>query len=83
MSILLWILFGAVAGWIASMIMGSEGSIGRDILMGILGAIAGGFLMNVIGQEGVTGFNIYSLLVAVLGSIVLIAIGRAFRRSTV
>jgi uncharacterized membrane protein YeaQ/YmgE (transglycosylase-associated protein family) len=83
MSILVWILFGALAGWIASMVMGSAGGIGRDILLGIVGAVLGGFLMSLVGEPGVTGFNLYSLVVAILGSIVLIALGRAFRRSTV
>jgi uncharacterized membrane protein YeaQ/YmgE (transglycosylase-associated protein family) len=52
-----------------------------DIIMGIVGAVVGGFLMNLIGQSGVSGFNLYSLVVAVLGAIVVIAIGRALRRN--
>jgi uncharacterized membrane protein YeaQ/YmgE (transglycosylase-associated protein family) len=70
---------GAVAGWLASVIMKtneSQGTMG-DIILGIIGAIAGGFVMNLFGAQGVNGFNLYSLLVAVLGSIVVIYIGRA------
>lgn len=81
-SILLWIVFGALAGWIASMIMGGVGGIGTDIILGIIGAIVGGWLMQQLGQSGVSGFNVYSLVVAVIGAIILIMIGRLFRRST-
>ncbi|HLD51441.1 MAG TPA: GlsB/YeaQ/YmgE family stress response membrane protein [Patescibacteria group bacterium] len=48
-----------------------------DIIMGVIGAVTGGFLMNILGQPGITGFNIYSLFVAVLGAVVLIFLGRA------
>jgi uncharacterized membrane protein YeaQ/YmgE (transglycosylase-associated protein family) len=83
MGILLWIIFGALAGWIASVIMKTNATQGTlmDIIMGIVGAVVGGFLMNLIGQSGVSGFNLYSLVVAVLGAIVVIAIGRALRRN--
>lgn len=82
MNILLWILFGAIAGWVASVIMKTNASQGllRDILLGIVGAILGGFLFSLFGQEGVSGFNIYSFLVAIVGSVVLIWIGRMLRR---
>jgi len=83
MGILLWIIFGALAGWIASVIMKTNASQGTlmDIIMGIVGAVVGGFLMNLIGQSGVSGFNLYSLVVAVLGAIVIIAIGRTLRKN--
>lgn len=81
MDLILWIVFGALAGWIATMVMGgSEGFI-WDIVLGIVGAVLGGYLMNYFGQSGVTGFNLYSMFVAVVGSIILIAIGRMLRRS--
>jgi len=51
-----------------------------DVILGVLGALLGGFIMNFFGQSGVTGFNLYSLLVAVLGAIVLIYMGRLFQR---
>jgi uncharacterized membrane protein YeaQ/YmgE (transglycosylase-associated protein family) len=79
MGILLWIIFGALAGWIASMIMKTEAGTMMDIIMGIVGAVVGGFLMNLIGQSGVTGFNLYSLIVAIIGAIVVIYIGRMVR----
>jgi len=81
MGILLWIIFGALAGWIASIVMKTNSRQGTvsDIVMGIIGSIVGGFIMNMIGQSGVTGFNLYSLAVAVLGAIIVIYIGRMVR----
>lgn len=76
MGILLWIIFGAIAGWLASMIMKSEGGLLWDILLGVIGAVVGGFIMNLFGQPSVSGFNIYSMFVAVLGAIILIWVGR-------
>lgn len=78
MNILLWIVLGAIAGWIASIIMRTNRQQGflTDIILGIAGAVVGGLVMNFFGQSSVNGFNLYSLLVAVLGSVVLIWIGR-------
>ena len=83
MGIILWIIFGAIAGWIASVVMKTNSSQGTmmDIVMGIVGAIVGGFLMGLVGQSGVNGFNLYSLGVAVIGAIVVIFVGRALRRN--
>jgi uncharacterized membrane protein YeaQ/YmgE (transglycosylase-associated protein family) len=77
MTILLWVIFGAVAGWIASLIMKTDRHQGwlMDVVLGVVGAVVGGFLMNLIGAPGVTGFNIYSLLVAIVGAVVLIWVG--------
>jgi uncharacterized membrane protein YeaQ/YmgE (transglycosylase-associated protein family) len=85
MNILLWIVFGAVVGWIASIIMGNNANQGpiMDIIVGIVGAVLGGWLMQFFGQSGVTGFNLYSFIVALIGAIVLIAIVRAVRRTAV
>ena len=82
MGIILWIIFGAIAGWIASMIAGSDSSQGTisDIVLGIVGAVVGGFLMNLVGQSGVTGFNLYSFIVAIIGAVVVIYVGRMLRR---
>ncbi len=83
MNILLWIVLGAIAGYLASVVMktnASQGTMG-DIVLGILGAIVGGFGMNLFGQPGVTGFNVYSILVAVLGAVVVIYLGRAMSRA--
>ena len=81
MNILLWIIFGALAGWIASIIMKTDSNQGTmsDIIMGIIGALVGGFIMNSLGQSGVTGFNLYSMAVAVIGAIIIIYIGRIIR----
>ena len=82
MNILLWIIFGALAGWIASVIMGTRGQgVLIDIVLGIIGAFVGGWLFQQFGAAGVTGFNLGSLLVAVVGAIVVIAIARLFRRA--
>jgi uncharacterized membrane protein YeaQ/YmgE (transglycosylase-associated protein family) len=83
MSILAWIVLGGLAGWIASMFAGNnaeQGIIG-NIIVGILGAFIGGFLFNVLGGDGVTGFNFWSLIVAVIGATLLLFIVRGFRRS--
>jgi uncharacterized membrane protein YeaQ/YmgE (transglycosylase-associated protein family) len=81
MGIVLWLIFGAIAGWIASMFMKTDANQGTvmDIVLGMVGALVGGFLMNVIGQSGVTGFNLYSFMVAVAGSVVIIYFGRKLR----
>jgi uncharacterized membrane protein YeaQ/YmgE (transglycosylase-associated protein family) len=77
-GIILWIVFGALAGWIASMIMGTNASQGllMDILLGIAGGLLGGFVMNALGFEGITGFNIYSLAVAIVGAVLVVWIVR-------
>jgi uncharacterized membrane protein YeaQ/YmgE (transglycosylase-associated protein family) len=82
MGIILWILFGALAGWIASVVMKTDAKQGtmKDIVMGVVGAVVGGFLMGLVGQPGVTGFNLYSLFVAVIGAIVVIYLGRMLRK---
>ena len=73
MSILSWILLGLIAGFIGSKIVNSTGqSLFLDIALGIVGAVVGGFLFSVFGAEGVTGFNIYSLIVAIIGSVVVL-----------
>ncbi|KND46998.1 MAG: Transglycosylase associated protein [Parcubacteria bacterium C7867-004] len=83
MEFLIWIVFGAIAGWIASMIMKTNGQQGLilDIIVGIVGAVLGGWIMNQFGQAGVSGFNFYSLLVAVVGAVVLLAIVKMIRRA--
>lgn len=80
MGIIIWIVFGAIVGWIASLIMKTEGGFLWDVVVGIIGALIGGFIMTSLGQGGVGGFNLYSLLVALLGACILIAIVRALRR---
>ena len=75
MSIVGWIILGAIAGWIASVITKRnkiQGCIG-NIIVGIIGAMIGGFIVALLGGEGFTGFNLPSLLVAILGSVILLA----------
>lgn len=76
MGYITWLIFGALAGWIASMIMGKNSEMGAfaNIVVGIVGAFIGGFIFNLIGATGVTGFNIWSVIVAVIGSCVLLYI---------
>ncbi len=82
MGIVLWIIFGAIAGWIASIIMKTDSNQGtmKDIVMGVIGAVVGGFLMGLVGQPGVTGFNIYSFVVAIIGAMVVIYFGRMMKK---
>jgi uncharacterized membrane protein YeaQ/YmgE (transglycosylase-associated protein family) len=74
MGIISWIIFGGLAGWIGSMIMGTDGSQGifLNIVIGIIGAMIGGFVFSLLGTTGVTGFNLYSFGVAVVGSVIAI-----------
>ncbi|HEX2910008.1 MAG TPA: GlsB/YeaQ/YmgE family stress response membrane protein [Chloroflexia bacterium] len=78
MGILVWLLLGLVAGWIANMIMSSgRGGLLTDIITGIVGALVGGFIGSALFGVDVTGFNISSILLAVLGAVVVIALYRA------
>ena len=79
MGIIAWIIFGALAGWIASMIMKTDAEQGAlaNIIVGIIGAFIGGFLMQMFGQSGVSGFNFYSIVVAIVGACIALAIYRA------
>jgi uncharacterized membrane protein YeaQ/YmgE (transglycosylase-associated protein family) len=81
MSFLAWIVLGLVAGFVASKLVNKtgEGMI-RDILLGIVGAIVGGYLFQVFGMAGVTGLNLYSILVSVVGAVVFLFIYHAFVR---
>ena len=76
MGILLWIIFGGLVGWIASIIMGTDSQQGiiLNIVVGVIGAFIGGWLANAFGSTGVTGFNLYSFAIATIGAIVLIAL---------
>ncbi|HEX4495534.1 MAG TPA: GlsB/YeaQ/YmgE family stress response membrane protein [Thermoanaerobaculia bacterium] len=82
MSILAWIVLGLISGFIASKIVNKSGEgVLLDIVLGVVGAVVGGWLFNTFGQAGVTGLNLYSLLVAVLGAIVVLVIYHAIRRA--
>lgn len=78
MSIIAWIVLGLIAGFIASKIVNKRGEgVLLDIVLGIVGALVGGFVFRAFGMSGVTGFNIYSLLVAIGGAIVVLVIYHA------
>jgi uncharacterized membrane protein YeaQ/YmgE (transglycosylase-associated protein family) len=82
MSILAWVVLGLLAGFISSHIVNrSGGGLVYDILLGIVGALVGGFVFNALGSAGVSGLNLYSLLVAVLGSIITLSVFHALRRA--
>jgi uncharacterized membrane protein YeaQ/YmgE (transglycosylase-associated protein family) len=80
MNILIWVVLGVAAGWISGLLTKSRRGVVGDIFLGIIGAFVGGFIMSFFGQSGVTGFNIYSLVVAVMGAVVLIFLGRLIYR---
>ena len=83
MSIVAWIVLGLIAGFIGSKIVNKAGEgFVLDIILGIVGAVVGGFIFRFFGASGVTGLNIYSLIVAVIGSVVLLVIYHAVRRAT-
>ena len=82
MGIILWIIFGGLVGWVASLILKTDAQQGivLNIVIGIIGAVLGGWLMSVFGKSGVGGFNLYSFVVALLGAMVLIVIIKVIRR---
>jgi len=83
MGIIAWLVLGLIAGFIASKLVNHHGSgVIMDIILGMIGAIVGGFLFSFFGATGVTGFNIYSMLVAVIGAVVLLWIVHMIRGRT-
>jgi uncharacterized membrane protein YeaQ/YmgE (transglycosylase-associated protein family) len=84
LNLILWILFGALVGWLASLITGRNERMGclANIVVGILGALVGGFIVDVLlpGNQGVSaGFNLWSILVALLGAVVVLLVFGWFR----
>ena len=86
LDIVLWLLFGALAGWIASKIMKTDAQMGAlaNIVVGIIGAFIGGFLYRTLTGNMVEGFNLVSLVIAIVGAVILLAIVKALtgRRTT-
>lgn len=83
-NIIAWIIVGAIAGWLASLVMhtNAEQGLGMDIIIGIIGGVIGGFVLNALGVGGaVSGINIVSILVAFIGAVILLAILGAVRRA--
>jgi uncharacterized membrane protein YeaQ/YmgE (transglycosylase-associated protein family) len=82
MSILGWIILGLISGFIGSKIVNKSGEgFFLDIILGIVGAIVGGYLFSLIGGHGVTGLNVYSFVVAVIGAIIVLVVYHAIRRA--
>jgi uncharacterized membrane protein YeaQ/YmgE (transglycosylase-associated protein family) len=82
MSFVAWIILGLVAGFVGSKIVNKTGEgLFLDIILGIVGAIVGGWLFSMFGASGVTGLNLYSLAVAVVGAIVVLIVYHAIRRA--
>jgi len=78
MGFISWIVLGALAGWIASLLVNKTGEgLVLDILLGIVGGIVGGWLFSAFGSAGVTGFNLWSLLVAIVGALVVLFVYHA------
>lgn len=83
MGIIAWIILGLVAGFIGSKVVNKTGSgLVMDLILGVVGAFVGGFIFSFFGHSGVTGLNLYSLLVAVIGAIVVLWIYHAVVRRT-
>ena len=78
MSIIGWIVFGLIAGFIASKLVTKSGQgLVLDIVLGVVGALVGGWVFTFFGADGVTGFNLYSMIVAVIGAVIVLAIYHA------
>ena len=83
MSIFAWIVLGLIAGFVGSKIVNKRGEgLVLDLVLGIVGAMAGGWLFNLFGAAGVTGLNMYSLLVAVIGAVAVLLVYHAIRRAS-
>ena len=84
-TITTWIVLGALAGWIASIITGTSARVNgvMNIVVGIIGAFIGGLVLQLLGASTTTGFNMASLLTDILGAVILLSLVRAFRRNTI
>jgi uncharacterized membrane protein YeaQ/YmgE (transglycosylase-associated protein family) len=82
MTILAWIVLGLIAGFIGSKLVNKTGQgLLLDIVLGVIGAMVGGWVFSLFGSAGVTGLNLYSLVVAVVGAVIVLLVYHAFRRS--
>jgi uncharacterized membrane protein YeaQ/YmgE (transglycosylase-associated protein family) len=82
MSIITWIILGLIAGFIASKIVNNHGQgIALDVVLGVVGAVVGGWLFRLFGAGGVSGLNLYSLLVAVVGAVAVLFLYHSFHRA--
>ena len=84
LDIIQWIVLGLLAGFLASKLVNKRGEgVMLDIVLGVFGAVIGGWIFRALGAAGATGFNLWSLLVAVVGAVVLLFVGHALRRTFV
>jgi uncharacterized membrane protein YeaQ/YmgE (transglycosylase-associated protein family) len=85
MGLITWIILGALAGWIASMIAGTNGEQGAigNIVVGIVGALLGGLISSALGGPAVSGFNLTSIVIAIMGAVILLFVVGMFRRGAV
>ena len=78
MSVIAWLVLGAIAGWLGSMLVNRSGEgLVLDIVLGIVGAVVGGWIFTAVGATGITGFNLWSVFVAVIGSAIVLAVYHA------
>jgi len=81
MGIISWLVLGLIAGFIGSKLVNKQGAgMLTDIVLGIVGAVVGGFIAHFAGFSGITGFNLYSILIAVIGSVVVLVLYHALAR---
>ena len=81
MGVIAWLVMGLLAGWIASLLVNKQGEgMLLDIVLGIVGAVVGGFIAHFAGFSGITGFNIYSILIAIGGAVVVLVLYHALTR---
>jgi uncharacterized membrane protein YeaQ/YmgE (transglycosylase-associated protein family) len=83
-TIITWLVLGALAGWIASLITGMNSRVNgfMNVVVGIIGAFIGGLVLQLLGASTPSGFDLASLLTALLGAVILLSLVRAFRRDT-
>lgn len=81
MSLIVWVLIGAIVGWLASKVIKSEFWLIFDTIVGITGALVSGFFFNLFGRSGDASFNLWSMLAALVGSIVLLLLTRVLKRT--
>jgi len=81
MNIIAWLVMGLIAGFIASKLVNKTGAgAAMDIVLGIVGAVVGGFVANALGYQGVTGFDVYSILISIGGAVIVLLVYHALTR---
>ncbi|MDA3935245.1 MAG: GlsB/YeaQ/YmgE family stress response membrane protein [Actinomycetota bacterium] len=80
MGILSWVIVGGLAGLLAQYLMGEESGCLVAVLIGVIGAVIGGFVLNLFGIGGINGLSLWSIIVATIGAVILLAVFRAFKR---